>query len=250
MKSPTAIIAEDEPLLRQEIRLALNTLWPELVICSEVADGLEAIRAIDRFSPNVVFLDVQMPGANGLAVAERASGRAHVVFITAYDQYAVTAFEQGALDYILKPPTTVRMQRTIERLKERIVHLPAELRGLKDILKAVSTSEQQYLQWLTVPHKSELRVVATAEICYLRADNKYTTLATRTSTFLLNSTLKQMREKLNPDTFWQIHRSFIVNVGAIETIYRSFRGTMEVKLKERSELLPVSGTHANLFRQF
>ena len=250
MKSPTAIIAEDEPLLRQEIRLALNTLWPELVICSEVADGLEAIRAIDRFSPNVVFLDVQMPGANGLAVAERASGRAHVVFITAYDQYAVTAFEQGALDYILKPPTTVRMQRTIERLKERIVHLPAELRGLEDILKAVSTSERQYLQWLTVPHKSELRVVATAEICYLRADNKYTTLATRTSTFLLNSTLKQMREKLNPDTFWQIHRSFIVNVGAIETIYRSFRGTMEVKLKERSELLPVSGTHANLFRQF
>jgi DNA-binding LytR/AlgR family response regulator len=250
MKSPTAIIAEDEPLLRQEIRLALNTLWPELVICSEVADGLEAIRAIDRFSPNVVFLDVQMPGANGLAVAERASGRAHVVFITAYDQYAVTAFEQGALDYILKPPTTVRMQRTIERLKERIVHLPAELRGLEDILKAVSTSERQYLQWLTVPHKSELRVVATAEICYLRADNKYTTLATRTSTFLLNSSLKQMREKLNPDTFWQIHRSFIVNVGAIETIYRSFRGTMEVKLKERSELLPVSGTHANLFRQF
>ena len=250
MTSPTALIAEDEPLLRQEIRLALNTLWPELIICGEVEDGLEAIRAIDRLSPNVIFLDVEMPGANGLAVAERASGRAHVVFITAYDQYAVTAFEHGALDYVLKPPTTARMQRTIERLKERLQRLPADLRGLKDLLKTVSNGEQEYLQWLTVPHKSELRVVAAAEICYLRADNKYTTLATRGNTFLLNCSLKQMRERLNPATFWQIHRSFIVNVGSIETVHRSVGGSMEVKLKERSELLPVSGAHAHLFRQF
>jgi DNA-binding LytR/AlgR family response regulator len=250
MKSPTAVIAEDEPLLRAEIRAVLSTVWPELAICAEAADGLQAIQAFDRFSPDIVFLDIQMPGANGLAVAEHASGRAHVVFVTAFDEYAVAAFERGAIDYILKPPSVARMQRTVERLKERLRQPPAELQGLVELLRNVPTSEQRYIKWLTVPHGSELRVIVAAEICYLRADNKYTTLATRGGTFLLNSSLKEMREKLDPEVFWQIHRSIIVNVGAIDTIYRSFRGSLEVKLRERSELLPVSAAHAHLFKQF
>ncbi|HXA92981.1 MAG TPA: response regulator, partial [Steroidobacteraceae bacterium] len=130
MKSPTALIAEDEPLLRAEIRAVLNTVWPELAICAEAADGLQAIQGFDRFCPDIVFLDIQMPGANGLAVAEHASGRAHVVFVTAFDEYAVAAFERGAIDYILKPPSVARMQRTVERLKERLRQPPAELQGL------------------------------------------------------------------------------------------------------------------------
>jgi DNA-binding LytR/AlgR family response regulator len=249
MKAPTAVIAEDEPLLRGEIRETLSVLWPALVIVAEAADGLQAKQALDRYAPDIVFLDIQMPGMSGLEVAQHASGRTHVVFITAFDEHAVAAFEQGALDYVLKPITTERMQLTVRRLQERLSQPPADLRGLAELLSTVASGEPQYLKWLTVPHGSELRVVAVAEISYLRADNKYTTVATRGSTFLLNSSLKQLKEKLDPKMFWQIHRSIIVNVGAIDTIFRSFRGALEVKLKERSELLPVSAAHAHLFKQ-
>jgi DNA-binding LytR/AlgR family response regulator len=173
-----------------------------------------------------------------------------VVFITAFDQHAVAAFEHGALDYVLKPLTAARMERTVARLQERLQQPPPNLQGLAELLKRASAAENQYIKWLTVPHLSERRVIAASEIWYLRADTKYTTLATRASTFLLNSSLKQIKEKLNPEMFWQIHRSIIVNVGAIETIHRSFRGALELKLKGRTELLPVSAAHAHLFRQF
>lgn len=247
--TPTAILAEDEPLLRAEIRDTLRRVWPELRISAEVADGLQAIEAFDRHEAKVLFLDVQMPGATGIDVARHASGRAHVVFITAYDAYVLSAFEQGAIDYILKPLSEERLKVTVARLRERLHEPPADLHGLAELLRAAVSAEPRYLKWLSVPHGSELRVVATAEILYLRADNKYTTVNTRSSTFLLNSSLKEMRLKLDPSMFWQIHRSIIVNVGDIDTIYRSFRGSLEVKLKGRDELLPVSAPHAHLFRQ-
>jgi DNA-binding LytR/AlgR family response regulator len=247
--TPTAIIAEDEPILRAEIRETLRTLWPELRVSAEAADGLEAIEAFDRYGPNILFLDIQMPGATGIEVARHASGKAHVVFITAHDDYAVAAFEQGAIDYILKPICEERVKLTIGRLRDRLREPPADLHGLAELLKSTVAGEARYLKWLSVPHGSELRVVATAEILYLRADNKYTTVNTRSSTFLLNSSLKEMQRKLDPAVFWQIHRSIIVNVGAIDTIYRSFRGSLEVKLKDRAELLPVSAAHTHLFKQ-
>jgi DNA-binding LytR/AlgR family response regulator len=247
--TPTAIVAEDEPLLRAELRDTLRALWPELRISAEAADGLQAIEAFDRHGPNILFLDIQMPGATGIDVARHASGKAHVVFITAYDAYALAAFEQGAIDYILKPISEERLKVTIDRLRERLREPPADLRGLAELLKAAVGGEPRYLKWLSVPHGSELRVVASAEILYLRADNKYTTVHTRSASFLLNSSLKDMLSKLDPAIFWQIHRSIIVNIGAIETIYRSFRGSLEVKLKERAELLPVSAAHAHLFKQ-
>lgn len=247
--TPTAIIAEDEPLLRAEIRETLRTLWPELRVAAEAADGLQAIEAFDRLGPNILFLDIQMPGVTGIDVARHASGKAHVVFITAYDVYTLAAFEQGAIDYLLKPISEDRVQVTIDRLRDRLREPPANLHGLAELLKSTISAETQYLKWLSVPHGSELRVVATDEITYLRADNKYTTLNTRSSAFLLNSSLKEMQRKLDPAVFWQIHRSIIVNVSAIDTIYRSFRGSLEVKLKGRDELLPVSAAHAHLFKQ-
>ena len=247
--NPTAIIAEDEPLLRAEIRETLRTLWPDLKISAEAEDGLQAIEAFDRHGPNVLFLDIQMPGATGIDVARHASGKAHVVFITAYDAHALTAFEQGAVDYILKPISEERVKVTVERLRERLREQPADLHRLAELLKTAVSSEPRYLKWLSVPHGAELRVVATAEILYLRADNKYTTVNTGSSSFLLNSSLKEMLGKLDPAVFWQIHRSIIVNVAAIDTIYRSFRGSLEVKLKGRDELLPVSAAHAHLFKQ-
>jgi len=249
MNAPSAMIAEDEPLLRAEIRDALQTLWPQLRIAAEVGDGVEAIQAMDRLAPDILFLDIQMPGASGIDVARYASGKAHVVFITAFDAYALQAFEQGALDYILKPVTTDRMKLTVERLQQRLREPPADLRGLTDLLKNALQGEPRHLKWLTVPKGHDLHVVAVADISYLRADNKYTTIATRTSSFLCTSSLKEMKEKLDPTMFWQIHRSVIVNVGAIETIYRSFRGALEVKLTDRAELLPVSAAYVHLFKQ-
>jgi DNA-binding LytR/AlgR family response regulator len=248
VKPVSAIIAEDEPLLRTEIREALRSLWPDLVIAAEAADGLEAIQAADRFAPEIVFLDIQMPGVSGLDVAAHVSGRAHVVFISAFDQHALAAFERGAIDYILKPISAARMKLTVERLQARLRDAPVDLQSLVALLRGAGTGEPQYLKWLSVPHGSELRIVTAAEVCYLRADNKYTTVATRNATFLLNSTLKQMKERLDPAMFWQIHRSIIVNVSSIDTLYRSFRGTLEVKLKERSEILPVSAAHAHHFK--
>jgi DNA-binding LytR/AlgR family response regulator len=245
----TAIIAEDEPLLRAELREALGALWPELDIVAEVGDGADAVLAMQRHRPTILFLDIQMPALGGLEIAEQASGRAHVVFVTAYSEHATAAFDQGALDYVLKPISMGRLAKTVGRLKERLRTTPADLYGLAELLKAAASTESRYVRWLAVPHGRELRVVTTEEICYLRAANKYTSVFTAGSEYLLTNTLKAMREKLDPQTFWQIHRSFIVNVGAIQTIHRSFHGSFEVQLRQRREVLPVSAAYAHLFRR-
>jgi DNA-binding LytR/AlgR family response regulator len=242
MTTPTAIVAEDEPLIRREIRDTLRELWPELTVVAEAGDGAEALSAVERCRPDVVFLDIHMPGLDGLTVAQSLNGRAHVAFITAFDKYAVAAFEQGALDYVLKPISAERMRG---RLSER----PADLNHIAELLRDIAPPASKYMKWLTVPHGAELRVVAVEEISYLRADTKYTAVVTPEGSFLMSSSLRQMREKLDPQVFWQIHRGVVVNVGAIDTIYRTFRGRLEVKLKGRDELLPVSAAHAHLFRE-
>jgi DNA-binding LytR/AlgR family response regulator len=247
VNSPSAIIAEDEPLLRAEIREALHELWPELQIVAEVSNGVHAVKALERHAPNIAFLDIHMPGHSGLEVARHASGRVHVIFVTAFDEYAVAAFERGALDYIVKPVTTERLRLTVARLQQRVREPPADLTGLIESLKA-AVGGARYLKWLTVPYADQRRVLAVSDIAYLRADNKYTTVVARTGTFLLNSTLKEMHHKLDPEVFWQIHRSIIVNVSAIDTIQRAVRGTLELRLKDRRELLPVSAPYAHLFK--
>jgi DNA-binding LytR/AlgR family response regulator len=245
--SATGLIAEDEPLLRTEIREMLGRLWPELVICAEAEDGLQALQALERYSPQIVFLDIQMPEMSGMDVAQHASCRAHVVFITAYERYAIQAFERGALDYIQKPITPERVEKTVARLKERLGAAPPDLRGIADMLQKLAPRE--YIKWLTVPCGRELRLVTTDEICYLRSDGKYTAVVTADSQYLLSSGLKQMRAKLDPAHFWPIHRSFIVNLRAIAAVQRAF-GALEIKLKARPELLPVSAAHVHLFKHF
>jgi len=247
-QATAAVIAEDEPLVRQEIRDTLARVWPELSILAEVGDGIEALAALDRLQPQVFFLDIQMPGLSGLEVAQRLNGRAHVVFITAFDRYAVAAFEQGALDYVLKPVSPERLQLTVERLRSRLSSPPADLNRIAELLREMAPAEAKYLRWLTVPHGAELRVIAVTEISYLRADQKYTTVVTPGGAFLLTSSLRQIKEKLDPQTFWQIHRGIVVNVSAIDRIYRSFRGALEIRVKGRTELLPVSAPHAHQFR--
>ena len=247
--SATALIAEDEPLLRAELREVLAALWPELTICAETGDGAATLLAFERHKPKILFLDIHMPGLTGLEIAEQASGRSHVVFVTAFNEHATAAFEQGALDYVVKPYSVARLAKTVARLKERLRNTPADLTGLADVLRAAAPAETAYVRWLTVPHGRELRVVTTDEICYLRAANKYTSLFTANAEYLLTNTLKAMREKLDPRSFWQIHRSFVVNVAAIQTIHRSFHSSFEVQLKQRRELLPVSEAYSHRFRQ-
>jgi DNA-binding LytR/AlgR family response regulator len=246
----TAVIAEDESLLRMEIKRTLGALWPELEIVAEAVDGIEAIRVIERFSPDIAFLDIMLPGPDGLAVAQHIGGKSHVVFITAYDQHALTAFEHGVLDYVLKPISLARMKTTVDRLKDRLARPPSDLRGLEELIKNVRNADKQYLKWLTLPCGSELRVVTTADICYLKADDKYTSVVTSERAYLLNLSLKKCKERLNPEMFWQVNRGIIVNVSAIDTIHRSFRGTLEIRIKECSEILPVSAAYTHLFRQF
>jgi DNA-binding LytR/AlgR family response regulator len=245
---PRALIAEDEPLLRAELREMLAELWPELAVCADVGDGAAALRALDEHTPEILFLDIQMPGLNGLEIAQQAGGRAHVVFVTAFSEHAIDAFEHGALDYVVKPISLARLAKTVVRLKERMRSAPADLSGLPQLLERLAAHEPRYLKWITVPRGRELRIVTIDEICYLRAQNKYTSVFTDDAEYLLTSTLKTLREKLDPQAFWPIHRSFVVNVGAIETVHRSLRGSFEVQLKTRRERLPVSAAHAHLFK--
>ncbi len=248
MNPPTAVIAEDEPLLRAELRETLSKLWPELIICAEASDGFEALQALRQHSPRVMFLDIQMPGLSGLEVAQQASGKSNIVFISAYDRHAIEAFERGAIDYVQKPLSAARLSTTIDRLKQKLHADPADLRDVAELLRGLSPQGANYLKWLSVPYGGEVRLIMIEDICYLQADNKYTTVATASAQFLLSSTLKLVKEKLDPHMFWQIHRSVVVNVAAIRAVHRSFRGTLEVKLKERSEVLPVSAAYAHLFK--
>jgi DNA-binding LytR/AlgR family response regulator len=247
--SARALIAEDEALLRGEIREAIAELWPELSICAEVGDGSEASLALQQHAPDILFLDIQMPGLTGLQLAEQASGRAHVVFITAFDRYAVDAFEQGALDYLLKPISRERLARTVERLKERLHSVPADLRGLVDSLRKAVTGRDNYLQWITVTQGQDLKLITVGEICYFRTDSKYTAVVTADSEHLISRPLKTLVDELDPRLFWRIHRGVVVNVNAIRSVHRDFRGRLEVRLKCREEVLPVSEAHAHLFRR-
>ncbi len=248
MDATTAIIAEDEPLLRAEIRALLQTLWPELVVCAEAQDGAEALRAMHELQPQVLFLDIQMPCMSGLEVAQQASGRAHVVFITAYDQHAVEAFDRGAVDYVLKPVSAERLATAVERVRARLRAAPADLQSLVALLRTVHVAEPEFLEWITVPYKDEIRFLTIDDICYLRAEDKYAAVVTHDAEYLLSSSLKQMRQKMDPRTFWQIHRSVIVNAGAIQSVHRTFRGALAVRLKRRREVLPVSAARAFLFK--
>ena len=247
-ESPTALIAEDEPLLRAELKRALATVWPELTLCSEAEDGLSAIRALGAHAPDVLFLDIQLPAASGIEVARHASGRSHVVFVTAYDKYAVAAFEEGAVDYLLKPFSIERLQIAVARVKRRLHSAPASLDG---ILRALTTNapRKSHLRWVTLRRGQELDLVTVDEVCYFQADHKYTLVYTPSQESLIRKPIKELVEELDPDVFWQIHRSTLVNVNAIAGISRDLRGRMRVRLKQRQELLAVGESFAHRFRE-
>jgi len=246
---PTAIVAEDEPLLREEIVELLRKLWPELEIVAATDDGLDALRCIETHQPSVAFLDIQMPGMTGLDVAKHVAGRSHVAFITAYDQYAIAAFDQGAVDYVMKPVSVARLATTVQRLKERIGSAPADLSNLLADLARRKAENRTYLRWVNASVGATIKLITVEEICYFRADTKYTLVATAGSESLIRKPIKELVDELDPNLFWQIHRSTLVNVNAIAGVSRDLRGHLQVKLKQRAESLAVSEGYNHLFRQ-
>ena len=250
-EAPTAIVAEDEPMLADELVEHLGALWPRLQVVARAADGVAALHAVEEHAPTIAFLDIHMPRLTGLDVARQISGRCHVAFITAFDQHTLEAFEAGALDYVLKPITTARLLTTVQRLKVRVAETPPDLgRRLEQIApRVLRPAATPYLQWISASRGAAVRLITVDEILYFRADNKYTVVATADSEALIKKTIKELAEELDPTMFWQVHRSSVVNVHAIDSVVRDDRGNMNLRLKGRSETLPVAEQYHYLFRQ-
>ncbi|HZT56351.1 MAG TPA: LytTR family DNA-binding domain-containing protein [Burkholderiaceae bacterium] len=241
------VIAEDEPILRAELKDSLTRLWPGLNIVAEAEDGIDALDALGRCKPQVMFLDIEMPGLSGLEVARAASGRCHVVFVTAYNQHAVSAFEQGAVDYVMKPFSAARLATAIARVRERLDAAPARFDAVLDTLRE-QAPKRGYLRWINASQGQNVRLVTTEEVCYFKADSKYTLVVTAQQESLIRRAIKELVQELDPAQFWQIHRGTVININAIAGVHRDIGGHMRVKLKDRKETLPVSDPYVHLFR--
>lgn len=247
--APTALIAEDEPLLADELADLLKALWPQLKIVARAADGVAALSAIDEHQPDIAFLDIHMPLLTGIDVARQVAGRCHVAFITSYDEHALEAFEAGAMDYVLKPPTAARLATTIQRLKARLQQPPTDLRQALMNLVESAPAPARYLQWINASRGAAVRLITVEEILYFKSDQKYTLVVTADAEALIKKTIKNLNVELDPTMFWQVHRSTIVNVHAIDSVLRDDRGNLNLRLKQRPEQLAVSEAYTHLFQQ-
>jgi DNA-binding LytR/AlgR family response regulator len=265
---PTAIIADDERLMRDLLRTRLSQAWPELQVVGEARNGDEAVQLAAALKPDLTFLDIRMPGKTGMEAAREIGGASRVVFVTAYDQYAVEAFERGAVDYILKPPEPERLAITIERLKERLTVPAAEHAGgngavaggvpaiadtvsamLSQLAEKIAAPKPKYLQWIQANIGQDLRMIPVDDILFFRSDEKYTCVQTEKFEALIRKPVRDLAEELDPALFWQIHRATLVNVNAIEGVTRDIRGRHLVMVKGRPEKLEVSRSFLHLFKQ-
>lgn len=249
-----ALIADDEPRLAAHLKARLAALWPQLEIAGVAANGIEARDMIEDLRPDVAFLDIRMPGLSGLEVVQALSPEARklcrVVFVTAYDEFAVQAFEREAVDYLLKPVADERLQSAVERLQRSAGTQPgAQSDDLLQRLQALLPKPAQHLRWVRASVGNDVRLVATEEICYFQATDKYTAVFTRDAELLIRTPIKELLEQLDPAQFWQVHRGTLVNVKQIAAARHDALGRVKLKLKDRPEALAVSRGHAHLFRQ-
>jgi DNA-binding LytR/AlgR family response regulator len=242
----TALIAEDEALPRADLVKLLEELWPELKIAAQCENGLEALDNMAALKPNVAFLDIRMPGANGLEVARAASGQCHVVFITAYDQYAIEAFNAGAVDYLLKPVQRERLVQTVARLKEHVASPAPDISALLSALGARNKAQQ--LKWVSANVGDTIKMFGIEEILYFQSEDKYTKVVTANDEAHIRKTLKELSDELDPDVFWQVHRSTIVRADAIARAQRDDMGKVTLSLKARGDKIAVSQAFAYRFR--
>jgi DNA-binding LytR/AlgR family response regulator len=256
---PSALIADDEPLLREALARLLAELWPELRVVAQARNGREAVAAFEQHRADVCFLDVQMPGLSGVEAARAIGNRAHLVFVTAFEQYAVEAFARGALDYLVKPVERDRLRDTVERLKERLRTVQPPPAATDELIRELAARLAQAprdtrLRWLRAGTGQATRLIPVEEIDFLRADEKYTLVGwrgdgARPGEALVRTPLKELAEQLDPEQFVQVHRSVIVNLGAVSHVTRGNNETATIHLKGRPETLPVSRAYVHLFRQ-
>jgi DNA-binding LytR/AlgR family response regulator len=248
---PTAILADDERLMREQLRFRLEQAWPELDIIAEAKNGDEAVDMVIDLKPDFTFLDIRMPGKTGLEAARIIGAKSHVVFITAYDQYAVEAFERGAVDYVLKPAEPERLKLTVERLKSRMAAPAQDMSGmLAELAKKIGGgAKPAHLQWIQASIGQELRLIPVEDVLFFQSDDKYTRVQTARFEALIRKPVRDLCEELDPDIFWQIHRATLVNVNAIEGVARDLRGRHLVLIKGLTEKLEVSRSFVHLFKQ-
>lgn len=252
---PTAIIADDERLMREQLQARLSEVWPDLQVLAEAKNGAEAVAAVRHHHPDLAFLDIRMPGMTGIEAAREIGDACHVVFITAYNEYAVDAFEHGAVDYVLKPAEAERLAITVARLKRRLGSKPSDLGALLSQLSAKLEAadspgaERNHLQWIQASVGQQLRLIPTAEVLFFRSDEKYTRVQTESLEALIRKPIKELIDELDPEQFWQIHRATIVNAKAIAGVTRDFRGRQLVLIKGHTEKLEVSRNYTHLFKQ-
>jgi DNA-binding LytR/AlgR family response regulator len=251
----TALVADDEPLLRQRLISHLARAWPELQVVAEARNGREAVELFDMHEPQVVFLDVHMPGQSGIDAARSMVGRTQIVFVTAYEQYAVKAFEQGAIDYLVKPFDEARLEQTVQRLRQRLAPPSLAAASTGAVLEALAAelrghaAPRRHLQWIKASMGSTLRLIPVEQVHYLRSDEKYTLVVWDGGEALIRKTIRELADELDPERYAQIHRSVIVNLARVSHVERGLNETADVHLNGRTETLPVSRSYLHLFRQ-
>ena len=264
MTPTAALIADDEPLLREVLQGLLATHWPELQVVAQARNGLEAIEQFEALRPALCFLDVHMPGLSGIEVAQRIGARAHVVFVTAFDQYALQAFEHGVFDYLVKPVQGARLADTVTRLRERLrleqpaMATEALLAQLADKLRAPApvappAGGAAPLRWIRAAIGASVRLIPVDDIDYLKADEKYTLVAWRgdcgkPGEALIRTSLRVLIDQLDPAQFQQVHRSVVVNLNAVSHVTPGPNERADVHFRHRAEVLPVSRTYLHLFK--
>ena len=258
MKAITALIADDEPLLREHLATHLARQWPELQVVAQARNGREAVELFEQMRPDVAFLDVHMPGCNGVDAARAIGPLAQIVFVTAYEQYAVQAFEQGAIDYVVKPLDETRLAATIARLKERLAERAARQgdsaqldAALEQLARRLSRHPAVVprLQWIRASVGSTVKLIPVEQIAFLRSDEKYTLVVWEGGEALIRKPIRELIDELDPEQFAQVHRSVIVNLKQVAQVTRGANETAEVHLRGRNETLPVSRSYLHLFRQ-
>jgi DNA-binding LytR/AlgR family response regulator len=250
--APTAVVVDDERLMREQIIGRLKQAWPELLIVGEAGNGREAVAMVQSLAPDIVFLDINMPEMDGLKTAQALDGRAHIVFVTAYDQYAIRAFDHGAVDYLVKPVEAERVALTCRRLRERLQRKPAAMNEVLDQLSQRLGSgglKPNYMRWVQASVGANIRMIPTSEILFFRAEDKYTRVQTVGFEALIRKPIKELLDELDPNEFWQIHRATVVRVDAIAQVARNFSGKQIVHLKGSDEKLEVSRSFNHLFKQ-
>ena len=255
MKPASALIVDDEPLLRERLRSHLASLWPALSVIGDARNGAEALELFELHQPDIVFLDIRMPGIDGIATARALARRAQLVFVTAYDQYALQAFEQGAIDYLVKPVDPARLADTVQRLQRQLPGPLADGGAFDAVLDQLAlrlggrTAPPASLQWIKASVGNSVRLIPVEQVRYLRAEEKYTLVAWEEGEVLIRKSIKELGEELDPARFVQTHRSVIVNLAYVSQVTRGVNETAQLHLRGSGETLPVSRSYLHHFRQ-